>query len=100
VSGSHDGTLRLWEVESGAARTLEGRGGWVTAVAFSPNGRHIVSGSEDRTLRLWELESGRQIARRDTGVGFLCRGARHALPDSQTTPSLRSANTRATATAP
>ena len=70
VSGSGDRTLRLWEVESGAARTLEGHGGWVYAVAFSPDGRHIVSGSYDRTLRLWEVASGREIARLDGDFAF------------------------------
>jgi hypothetical protein len=71
VSGSSDGTLRLWEVASGAARTLEGHGGVVNAVAFSPDGRHVVSGSNDRTLRLWEVASGRQIASLDGDVAFV-----------------------------
>ena len=58
VSGSDDGTLRLWEVASGASRALEGHDGSVRAVAFSPDGRHVVSGSDDGTLRLWEVASG------------------------------------------
>src|SRR5262249_77153 len=58
VSGSGDGTLRLWEVASGTARTLEGHARPVNAVAFSPDGRHMVSGSDDGTLRLWEVASG------------------------------------------
>jgi WD40 repeat protein len=39
-------------------RRFEGHGGGVSAVAFSPDGRHLVSGSDDRTLRLWEVVSG------------------------------------------
>jgi serine/threonine protein kinase/WD40 repeat protein len=31
----------------------------VTAVAFSPDGRHILTGSEDGIARLWEKERGR-----------------------------------------
>ena len=30
----------------------------VTAVAVTPDGRHVVSGSEDSTLRVWDLATG------------------------------------------
>src|SRR5262249_1444642 len=36
------------------AMTLRGHTSGVTAVAYSPDGSHIVSGSEDRTLRVWD----------------------------------------------
>ena len=58
VSNSHDNTLRLWEVASGASRVLGGHGDGVTAAAFSADGRHLVSGSHEGTLRLWEIASG------------------------------------------
>ena len=56
LSGSGDGTLRLWDLESGDSRVLEGHaaGGW--ALAVLPDGR-ALSGSGDGTLRLWDLES-------------------------------------------
>jgi hypothetical protein len=38
-----------------------GHGAWVTAVAFSPDGRLLATGSTDRTARLWEVESGSWI---------------------------------------
>jgi WD40 repeat protein len=70
--------LRLLEVASGASRALEGHSKRVRAVAFSPDGRHIVSGAEDRTLRLWELATGCTIARLDGDDGFTNIGfARH-----------------------
>ncbi|SMX29524.1 translocation protein TolB [Pelagimonas phthalicica] len=63
VSGSWDGTLRLWDVESGAEiAVLSGHESGVTSVAFSPDGRGVVSGSHDNTLRLWDVESGEEIA--------------------------------------
>ena len=55
VSGSWDGTLSLWEVETGESRTHEGHREAVRTVAFSPDGSHVVSGSWDGTLRLWDV---------------------------------------------
>ncbi len=60
--GSDEKTLRLWEAASGRELArFEGHSKWVTSVAFSPDGRHIISGSWDNTLRLWEAVSGRDL---------------------------------------
>ncbi len=41
-----DGTLRLWDLETGESlRTLEGHTDWVTAVAVLADGRRALSGS-------------------------------------------------------
>ena len=62
VSGSFDGTLKLWDARSGRLlRTLEGHSLTVSSVAFSPDGSTVVSGSEDRTLKLWDVRSGRLL---------------------------------------
>ncbi|MEA2599552.1 MAG: hypothetical protein QOF89_544 [Acidobacteriota bacterium] len=61
VSGSDDGTLRVWDLESGRTlQTLEGHTASVHAVAVL-DGRSVVSASADRTLRMWDLESGRTL---------------------------------------
>ncbi|MBD1917544.1 MULTISPECIES: TIR domain-containing protein [Cyanophyceae] len=41
-------------------RIIEGHGGLINSVAFSPKGDRIVAGGNNRTLRLWDLD-GRQI---------------------------------------
>ncbi len=58
-----DGSLRLWEAESGAAigQPIKGDQVGVLSVAFSPDGRHIASGGRDGTVRLWEVNSGAAI---------------------------------------
>jgi WD40 repeat protein/serine/threonine protein kinase len=62
ISGSWDGTLRVWDLESGqSVRTLEGHTGWVNAVAVTPDGEDAISASSDRTLRVWDLESGQSV---------------------------------------
>jgi WD40 repeat protein len=59
LSGSLDGTLRLWDLATGETlRTLEGHSNGVSAVAVSADGRRALSGSADHTLRLWDLATG------------------------------------------
>jgi guanine nucleotide-binding protein subunit beta-2-like 1 protein len=54
LSGSWDGTLRLWEINSGrCTRRFVDHSKDVLSVAFSADNRQIVSGSRDRTVKLW-----------------------------------------------
>ncbi len=41
--------------------TLKGHTEIVYAVAFSPDGTHILTGSFDKTLKLWETATGKEI---------------------------------------
>jgi WD40 repeat protein len=61
VSSSWDGTLRVWDPESGAAlASLAGHTDAVTGCAHSPDGHRIVSASDDRTVKVWDAEPGRE----------------------------------------
>ena len=42
-------------------RTFEGHSGGVTAVAVTPDGRHVVAGDRDYTVKLWNVETGELI---------------------------------------
>ncbi len=62
VTGSSDGTARIWEVESGQlVHSLEGHTDYVRAASFSADGRYVVTGSSDDTARIWEVESGQLV---------------------------------------
>ena len=63
LSGSDDGTLKLWEISTGReVRTFRGHEYGVRPVAFSPDGRYGLSGgSSDKTLRLWDITTGREV---------------------------------------
>jgi WD40 repeat protein len=61
VSAARDGTLKLWDVKTGAeTAALSGHEGHVTACAYSPDANRIVSGSDDSTLRVWNSQTGVQ----------------------------------------
>jgi len=54
LSGSWDGTLRLWDLNTGnTTRRFIGHQKDVLSVAFSADNRQIVSGSRDKTINLW-----------------------------------------------
>jgi WD40 repeat protein len=55
ASGGRDGTVRLWDVrvhrQLGPA--LQVQKGYVSSLAFSPDGRMLASGGRDGTVQLW-----------------------------------------------
>ena len=63
VSGGWDGTVRVWDLEAGAAaHTLTGHEGRVLAVAVSADGRLAVTGGDDGAVRVWDTAGGVELA--------------------------------------
>jgi WD40 repeat protein/nucleoside phosphorylase len=59
ASAHSDGSVRLWDIASGAERhILRGHSSVVWSVVFSPDGAMLASGADDKFVRLWEVESG------------------------------------------
>lgn len=62
ASASHDGTIRLWQVDAGRVHAvLEGHSATVYDVAFSPNGRLLASASWDGSVRLWDVTTQQPV---------------------------------------
>lgn len=63
VSSSRiDGTLQVWDLESGnEIRKLKGHTRGVFTVGFSPDGQYILSASMDNTIRLWDVKNGAML---------------------------------------
>ncbi|MEX2554736.1 MAG: AAA family ATPase [Actinomycetota bacterium] len=63
--------VTIWDANTGAAvRTIEGHGAWISALAFSPDGKRLagVGGSGDGDGRanlsvpIWDVSTGRLVA--------------------------------------
>jgi len=62
ASGSHDGTIRLWDSDSGQLiRILIGHTGIVNSIAWSPGGSRLATGGADGTVILWDLATGQVL---------------------------------------
>ena len=58
--GSVDGTVKLWNRETGnVVPFLSGHQHVGRSVSFSPDGTMLASGASDATVKLWDVETGR-----------------------------------------
>lgn len=57
AAGGGDGTIRLWDVESGRdSLVLRGPGDAVGSLAFGPDGSRLVAGDRGGQVRVWTLD--------------------------------------------
>jgi WD40 repeat protein len=61
ISGSEDGTARLWDVDTGVCSQVFHHGDrtYISKVVFSPQGNLIASGDWSGKVKLWEVGTGR-----------------------------------------
>ena len=56
VCGSHDNSIKIWDIKSG--KNIKSLGGHINVVSYvhlSQDGKKIISGSFDWTIRIWNL---------------------------------------------
>jgi WD40 repeat protein len=61
LSGSHDGTARIWDAAGGNQLGNYDDGGPITAVAIRPDGKRIATASEFGRVKLWNAENNQLI---------------------------------------
>src|SRR5262245_26314533 len=62
LSGSYDGTARLWDVAAGTSKEFRGHDWWVWSVAWSPDEQRFVTGSQDGSAIVWTVATGEASA--------------------------------------
>ncbi|GAB4396075.1 MAG: hypothetical protein OHK0053_08990 [Microscillaceae bacterium] len=62
VASAAGETILLWEVATGKEiRRMEGHRGFVTDLAFSPDGRYLLSVAWEGEIKLWNLAEGKEV---------------------------------------
>jgi WD40 repeat protein len=62
ATGSDDGIIRLWDIESAKQRVMvKGRSLAVEHLSFSPDGKILASGSKNGIITLWDMKNAKQI---------------------------------------
>ena len=62
VSGSEDGSVRIWNAETGQLIRKMMPGGPISAVAVRPDGKRCASTGTDNLAKLWDANDGKEIA--------------------------------------
>ncbi len=59
ASGAEDGSVIVWDAETGAALWASNeKGAKVSALQISRDGQNLISGGQDGLIRIWTLETG------------------------------------------
>jgi len=61
VSGSWDGTARVWNARTGESQLVLEHPSGVNCVAFSPESGRLVTGCRDNTARIWNSRTGQLL---------------------------------------
>uniref|UniRef100_A0A2K5C702 WD repeat domain 86 n=1 Tax=Aotus nancymaae TaxID=37293 RepID=A0A2K5C702_AOTNA len=92
VTGSTDGTAKVWQVASGCChQTLRGHTGAVLCLVLDTPGHTAFTGSTDATIRAWDILSGEQLrVFREHQGSVICLECSRAAGTPAPGPSTRS----------
>lgn len=73
--GKETYTIKLWDLAAGKeVRTIterSGMAGWITSLAFSPEGSLLTSGDKGNIIKQWDIATGREVS----AIGGITDGA-------------------------
>ncbi|MCA9264121.1 MAG: hypothetical protein KDA60_09755, partial [Planctomycetales bacterium] len=62
LTASRDGSVKLWDANSGNQMRVFAHGSPVVSASVSPDGSRLLSSGEDRSIKLWNVADGKLIA--------------------------------------
>lgn len=80
ASGSHDGSIKVWDIDTGMtpigqqkleignsseslAINQSSSKHWIHSISFLPDSMHIASGGKSNIIKVWDIETGQQIGK-------------------------------------
>ena len=75
-------------------RTVQAHAGWITSVAFSPDGQRLAAGAWEHAVQLWDLPTGQELGalggkmKEIQAIAFTPDGRGLAMEDSSDTVAL------------
>ncbi|HEY5944201.1 MAG TPA: serine/threonine-protein kinase [Kofleriaceae bacterium] len=58
ITGSDDGTARVWGIDSGTSTVLKGHDGPIETMTLSSDGKYLATAGTDGDVWLWEIPGG------------------------------------------
>jgi serine/threonine protein kinase len=84
VSGSWDGTVKVWDVAANAERkTFPNLAPKLSAIAITPDGSTFATADNDEKVRLWETATGKSLVELRAPVGQIANQALAFSPDGK-----------------
>lgn len=71
LSGSEDGTVRVWTSQGAFVRSLGPTGRIINSIDVSPDGQYVLAGTNNAMAFLWRISDGALIYSFSTGVGHV-----------------------------
>ncbi len=93
LSGSHDGTVRHWNLQTGQNVRTMNHGGPVTGVAVRPDGQRFASTGENGRAQLWNAANGQSLAELTGDVRLRTELARQQQEQSRAASKLTANDT-------
>jgi WD40 repeat protein len=80
LTASQDGTVKIWDAESGREQVAIAQGGAVSRASWSEDGTRIATASSDQSAQVWDAQNGQELTRIRhrrplNGVAFLPDGS-------------------------
>ncbi len=61
ATGSDDGTIRVWDVQTKATKYVLNSPSWWSGIDFSPDGKIMATGGQNKNITLWDVATSHKL---------------------------------------